>query len=66
MHCLTQIGEIINKIESEDYRLSLPVKNAAALRNIIVHDYDGINLASLANTLAESIPELKKTIQKLL
>jgi uncharacterized protein with HEPN domain len=44
MMCIVQIGEIVNKIKYEKYREKLPVKNIIGFRNIITHNYDGINL----------------------
>ncbi|MFH1612610.1 MAG: HepT-like ribonuclease domain-containing protein [bacterium] len=64
--CLQQIGEILNKIKSEEYRSILPIKGAIGFRNVIVHDYNGINLSVAKLTIEQQIPELRKTIQKIM
>jgi len=60
--CIQQIGEALNAIISENLRAKLPVKDAVGFRNIIVHNYDGINFAIVEMTLKLKIPELKATI----
>lgn len=66
MLCLSQIGELLGKIESGDIAEQLPVRFAVGLRNIISHDYDGIDLTIVETTLLHDIPELRKTIVTLL
>lgn len=66
MLCLTQIGEQIGKIEDPDFVLQLPVRMAAGLRNIIVHDYEGVELTIIANTVRDSLPELRTTLRNIL
>jgi uncharacterized protein with HEPN domain len=39
---------------------------AAGLRNIIVHDYEGVELTIIANTVRDSLPELRTTIRSIL
>ncbi|MFH1098158.1 MAG: HepT-like ribonuclease domain-containing protein [Candidatus Desantisbacteria bacterium] len=63
MMCIQQIGETLNKIKSEEYCLVLPIKGAVGFRNVIVHDYDGINLSVVQLTIEQRIPELRKIIQ---
>ncbi len=59
MLCLSQIGELLGKIESNDIAAKLPVRPAIGLRNIITHNYDGIDLVIVENTIRNQIPELK-------
>jgi uncharacterized protein with HEPN domain len=66
MLCLTQIGEQIGKIEDPDFVSQLPVRMAAGLRNIIVHNYEGVELTIIGNTVRDSLPELRTTIRKIL
>ena len=44
MLCLSQIGELLGKIESVSIIKRLPVRLATGLRNTISHNYDGIDL----------------------
>ncbi len=66
MLCLSQIGELLGRIEATDFLDKLPIKVATGLRNIINHDYDGIDLIIVENTLVHDIPELKNTVVLLL
>ena len=66
MLCLSQIGELLGKIETADFIAKLPVRVATGLRNIISHDYDGVDLIIVENTVIHDIPELKNTIVTLL
>ena len=66
MLCLSQIGELLGKIETPGFIDKLPVRVATGLRNIINHDYDGIDLTIVENTVSHDIPELKNTIVSLL
>lgn len=64
--CLTQIGELLGKVSTPEFVDQLPVRLATGLRNVIVHDYEGVNMIIVENTIKESLPELKRTIQVLL
>ncbi|MCD6395945.1 MAG: DUF86 domain-containing protein [Spirochaetaceae bacterium] len=66
MLCLSQIGELLGKIETTDFIEKLPIRVATGLRNIINHDYDGVDLIIVGNTVTHDIPELKNTIVTLL
>ena len=60
--CLLQIGESLNKIQSEELRAMLPVKGAYDVRNFIAHDYEGVDLGLIDSILRHFIPELKHDI----
>ena len=62
MMCLVQIGETLGRIESPGLREKLPVKLASSLRNIIVHDYEGVDPKIVRQTISESLPKLKTQI----
>ena len=66
MLCIAQIGELLNKIVTPEWSNRLPVKYAVAFRNIVVHDYEGININFAIKTLKESIPALKTIILDLI
>ena len=64
--CLSQIGEILGKIESGNIAGRLPVRFATGLRNLINHDYDGVDLIIVEDTVLKDIPELKRAIVSIL
>lgn len=64
--CLMQAGESLNKIKSDDIKKQLPVAGVYGLRNIIAHDYEGINLKQIQKALKGYLPELKMKIQKII
>ncbi len=66
MLCLSQIGELLGKIKTADFIEKLPISVATGLRNIINHDYNGVDLTIVENTVVHDIPELKNTIVELL
>jgi uncharacterized protein with HEPN domain len=64
--CLTQIGECMGKIQDEKLRQKFPAKSAVGMRNIIVHNYDGVDLTIVEKTVSQSIPELKTVLLQFL
>jgi uncharacterized protein with HEPN domain len=64
--CIQQIGEMVNKIQTGKYVSKLPVKDIIGFRNIIAHNYDGINFRIVENVLRKGIPDLKILIQEIL
>jgi len=64
--CLLQIGETIQKVEDETWAAQLPVQGAYVVRNIIAHDYEGVDLAIIVKIVSEDIPPLRKVVAKLL
>jgi uncharacterized protein with HEPN domain len=64
--CLAQIGELLSRIETQAYIESLPIRFARGLRNIIVHDYEGVDLTIVEGTLETSVPELTRSIESIL
>ncbi len=66
MMCCLQLGETLNKLESPSMRDKLPVSLAYAMRNIIAHDYLGINSDVIVATVENDIPDLYRQIGSLL
>ncbi len=60
--CCQQIGETLYKIEGETIKNQLPVHAAYSMRNIITHDYLGINSKIIAGIITNDLPELKTKI----
>jgi uncharacterized protein with HEPN domain len=40
-----------------------PAKQARGMRNVLVHDYDGLNLERLWETATQDIPVIKRVIE---
>lgn len=58
------IGEATKKI-TEATRIKyheIPWRKMAGMRDVLIHDYDGINLDIVWNTCKEKLPELKEQL----
>lgn len=64
--CLVQIGEKIKKIEDLSIKECLPVKEAASVRNFIIHDYTGVDLEIIEEIVDSDLLVLEKTIKTML
>ena len=64
--CIMQIGESLSKIKEKSAADALPVDLAYKMRNIIAHNYMGVNMNVVRITLKQDIPALKKVISELL
>ncbi|KKQ17429.1 MAG: hypothetical protein US31_C0019G0016 [Berkelbacteria bacterium GW2011_GWA1_36_9] len=62
------IGEASKRISAKKKEQSPQTewKNIAGIRDVLIHDYFGIDLESIWNTLSINIPELKIEIGKIL
>lgn len=66
--CIIQIGEL-NKRLSEDFKIEhsdIPWRAIKAMRNVLVHEYEEVNLQSAWEDLTRGIPELKLQLEKIL
>ncbi len=62
------IGEATKRIP-EDFKLThsdIPWRFATAMRDVLVHDYNEVNLDRLWKTIKEDLPQFKKQIKTLL
>ena len=66
MMCCLQLGETLNKLENILIRQQLPVSLAYSMRNIIAHDYLGINPDIIISTIKNDIPGLHAQIEGIL
>jgi len=66
MMCLMQIGEKLNQLRDESITSLLPISGAYSVRNIIAHDYGGVNNGIIENIIEDNIPELKASITGIL
>jgi len=64
---LSQIGELVSRLEAEftDSNDNIPWRKIKGMRNRIVHDYEGIRLNIVWDVLVDFLPELIKSINKL-
>ena len=67
-HCLEIIGEAANRLPKDlrEKYTEVPWPQIISMRNIIVHDYSGVDYLTVWQTLKESLPELKPQILKIL
>ena len=65
---LSQLGESIVEIEDSfiNEHKEIKWKEMKGMRNIIVHDYDGVNLRIVWYTIKYDLPELRDNLYKLL
>ena len=66
--CVLQIGELIKRL-SEDLRErhpEIPWHSIKAMRNVLVHEYEVVNLESAWKDLTRDVPELKSRLELIL
>ena len=63
----SQIGELSHRLEEEyqNQNPAIPWKAIYGMRNRIIHDYDGINLKVIWETITEDLPVLCSQLKKL-
>jgi uncharacterized protein with HEPN domain len=61
------IGEAANKLDSEfiEQFANIPWYEITAMRNILIHEYFGVDLDQVWNTIKKDIRELKQQIEKM-
>lgn len=62
------IGEAAKYIPEEFKNIypQLPMKEMIGMRNILIHNYLGVNYKFIWQTIQEDLPELKKIINKII
>ena len=64
MFNLSQIGELVRHLDTDfkTSHTSIPWHQLYGLRNRIVHDYEGVNLALVWEIISDDLPEFKKKL----
>ena len=68
MRRLEIIGEAVKNLPTDfkKGKSSIPWKNIAGMRNFLIHEYFGVDLDLVWQTVKKDLPEFKKQIIKLL
>jgi len=62
------IGEAVKNLP-ESFKLKhrdIPWKQMAGMRDILIHDYFGVDMLQVWNTVCKELPPLKKTLEKII
>jgi len=62
------IGEAMGKLDKDFIKdhPELPGKEAVAMRNVLVHDYDWVDTEEVWKTIENDLPKLKQIAEKIL
>lgn len=68
LHALQYIGEAVSRLPDDVTNLApeIPWWKIRAMRNLIAHDYAGIDAAIVETTVRERLPELKAAVTSML
>ena len=64
---IIQIGELMNKLKENlgDQYKDLPWLDARSMRNVIVHDYDKVDVEIVYRTIKNNFPLLKTAFEQI-
>ena len=62
------IGEALGKLNKDfiESHTELPAKEAIAMRNVLVHDYDWVDTEEVWKTVQKDLPGLKNVVENIL
>lgn len=65
---LTVIGEAAKRVPdaAKEKYSKIPWKEIAGMRDVLIHEYAGVNLIRVWNTIKRDLPKLKPNIQAML
>ena len=68
LQSFTVIGEAVKRLSSDvrDREPGVPWRQIAGFRDVLVHNYIGVDLAVVWDTVAGSLPDLKAAVGRLL
>lgn len=65
LHTLAESTQMLSK-ELKDSYPGIPWKNISAFRNVVVHDYLGVDVKEIWKIVERDIPVLKKHIRRII
>ena len=68
IRALEVIGEAVKRIPSNicDNYPDIPWKDIAGMRDVLIHDYFGVDLQTVWETIKKNIPSIKPSIEKII
>jgi uncharacterized protein with HEPN domain len=68
LHALQHIGEAVSRLPTEvtDLAPEIPWASIRAMRNVIAHDYAGVDAAVVWKTVRQRLPELRAATETVL
>jgi uncharacterized protein with HEPN domain len=68
LHRLAIMGEAVKKLPAEfrEQHPHIPWKDIAGTRDVLIHDYDGVNLQIIWNIVRNDLPPLADKLRPLL
>lgn len=68
VHHLQIVGEAAAKLsrDFQEQHSSIPWPQVVAMRNVLVHDYFGVDLEEVWHVVERDLPELKSKLKKLI
>lgn len=66
--CLEIMGEAVKRVPASfrDKYPSVPWRDIAGMRDVLIHSYDGINVETVWKVVAHRLPELKANLKTIL
>ena len=68
IRCLEVVGEAVKKIPNSirDEHSEMPWREIAGMRNKLTHEYFGIDIETIWDTIKEDLPELKEAVSRII
>ena len=68
IHCLEVIGEAVKKIpvDIKDQHPHIPWKEIAGMRDKLIHEYFGVDIATIWATILEDIDPLRESVNQII
>jgi uncharacterized protein len=68
LHALQYIGEAVSRLPNDitDLAPEVPWAKIRAMRNLIAHDYAGIDTGIVGKTIKQRLPELRAAVETIL
>jgi len=68
IRCLEVVGEAVKKIPNSirDEHSEMPWREIAGMRNKLTHEYFGIDIETIWDTIKEDLPALKEAVSRII